>query len=115
MPVGSVFATAVSEIVTTTLAPVASAPLAGVARSHVTLVVTVQFRALLPAFSSVNSLFVTEKGPPTGPLEVKPSFGFRLKASGRSNASCTPLVVVLEGEVAPAPIPRLAKAVQSSR
>lgn len=54
------------------------------------------------------------KGPPTGPAAVKSVLGVTLRSSGRSNDSLMPVVVELEGAVALAPMPRLAKAAQSS-
>ena len=53
-------------------------------------------------------------GPPTSPRLVNPVAGVMRKASGTSKDSCTPAVVLLEGEVALKPMPRLAKAAHNS-
>src|SRR5437762_2141577 len=67
-----------------------------------------------PVLVSEKTMELKLKGPPTGPLLMKPTAGVTCKESGISKASCTPMVVELAGAVALKPRPRFAKAAQSS-
>src|SRR5574341_1249670 len=110
MPTGRSWAAAASETVTPVPDPPgASVPSVGVAFNQTDVLIKAQVSALEPALVSEKDAVVTENGPPTSPLEVKPVAGAMRRSSGRSNASATPAVVKLAGAVALNPRPRLAK------
>src|SRR6185503_1878371 len=73
-----------------------------------------QVRGAPPELVNISVRAPGLKGPTTGPSALKPAPGEMESASGRSNDSCTPVVVELGGEVALAPIPRFANAAHNS-
>ena len=82
--------------------------------THAPVVPSAHVKELLPKFARAKSWEVRLKGPPTEPLETKPDRGAMSRLSGRAKLSYTPAVVLLSGEVAVKPMPRLAKAAHSS-
>src|SRR5262245_31828275 len=94
--------------------PGVSVPPVGETVSHVEVLTKLQLKVLLPALVRVKVIELGTNGPPTGPLLTKPLSGVTRRSSGRSNASTTPEVVELSGEVALKPRPRLAKAAHKS-
>src|SRR6185295_1780775 len=93
-------------------ASAASVPLVGEIVIQLALLVRFQVRVLVPEFVTVKNAGLGANGPPTGPVEDK-TLGLICKKSGTSNASTNPDVVELPGELALAPIPRLANAAHS--
>src|SRR3954465_10390669 len=81
---------------------------------HVEVCDPVQLMAFVPVFKRVKTCDAGEKGPPTGPLPVKPVPGETVRLSATVYDSTRPMVVELAGDVAPEPIPRLAKAIHKS-
>src|SRR4051812_29919001 len=115
MPIGRVSATAFKLTVTEAAGPPGvSVPPVEETLSQADVLTSTQFKALVPALVSVNKPDVTLKGPPTGPRLVNPLPGLIRRSSGTSNDSRIPAVVLLFGEVALNPIPRLANAAHSS-
>src|SRR4051812_25640095 len=89
-----------------------SVPLEGERMSQLFVLPSVQVRELVPEFDSVKVAGFGVNGPPTGPVEDNTA-GLICKVSGTSYASTNPVVVEFAGEVALAPIPRLANAAHS--
>src|SRR5687768_9286172 len=110
MPVARLSAPAPIDAVTSALAPGASVPATGERSSQALVLPAVQVRALVAMFVSVKNIAPGTKGPPSGPAATMLSIGCTRRASGRSKDSVTPIVVVLEGDCALTPMPRLAKA-----
>src|SRR6266700_3387874 len=88
-------------------------PLEGETLIQVDVLERAQLNELLPVLVMVKEAGFGVKGPPGAPLAFRTA-GVTRKSSGRSKASCKPVVVELAGEVALRPMPRLAKAAQSA-
>src|SRR6478609_4003051 len=101
MPRGSVAATLFKLAVTVTDGPPGvSEPPAGATFSQAQVLTSVQPNEFVPILVSARLCEMMSNGPPTGPRLVKPARGRICNVSGTSNASTTPAVVKLEGEVA---------------
>src|SRR5262245_59942206 len=102
MPIAMLVAMALLTLATTVAAgpPGVSEPPEGETVSQFDVFTSVQLKALVPALVRVKLIELGTNGPPTGPLLMNPLLGVTRKSSGRSKASCTPVVVELEGEVA---------------
>src|SRR6266536_6162448 len=112
MPCTNAFAVAFALNVTATVAPGDSAPPVADALSHTHVLARDHCSGAVPIFVSAN--VVGGNGPPVGPWIVQPNFGRIERSSKGSNDSTTPKVVLLAGDSALTPIPRLANAAQSS-
>ena len=69
---------------------------------------------LVPTFVKVKLPALGTNAPPAGPTATNPVLGEIRKSSGKSYASCTPVVVRLAGALALKPIPRFAKAAHNA-
>ena len=103
-----------SDTVTVVFAPGASVPDDGEADIQVWFADTVQFRLPVPLLVSVYVCEDGVNGPPICPDGAKAALGVTPRLSGKSNASVTPVVVLLAGTTALDPMPRFAKAPQIS-
>src|SRR5262245_27299431 len=91
-------------------APGRSVPPAGDTVSQTDVLTRLQFNEAIPALETAKLKADGAKLPPTAPPATELRPGLIRKSSGASKDSCTPEVVELEGDVAPTPMPRLAKA-----
>src|SRR2546423_6902991 len=107
---GSIF-----PLTKTAALPGSSEPLFGEMFNQAEVLTRDQGNGFVPTLLRVRVNSFGENGPPTAPLLVRLLCGEIRKSSGRSNASCTPAVVELPGQVALKPIPRFANACQSSK
>ena len=114
MPNGSVLALPFKLAVTWTDVPAASVPPVGATFSQAEVLTNVQVNAPAPVFVRTSNWEVMSNGPPTSPRLVNPVAGVMRSTSGTSKDSWTPAVVVLEGDVALKPRPRLAKPAHNS-
>src|SRR5262249_48364311 len=108
MPAPRPLAKAFTETFTAFVPPTARTPLLCERLSQGTVTAPPQLIEPLPVFTSVKDFAAGINGPLTGPLAVNPVPGEMAKSSGTSNDSIIPVVVELAGEVALAPMPRLA-------
>src|SRR4051794_8976843 len=100
MPIGKLLAKAFRLTVTEAAGPPGvSVPPASDTLSQADVLTSSQVKALLPPFVKVYRLAVMLNGPPTGPRLVNPAPGLILRSSGKSNASWSPAVELLLGEV----------------
>src|SRR5262245_1848235 len=113
MPGEKPLAPLLAETRTLVAAPEPKRPESGPTVTQADVFISVQVRVLVPVLVRTKETGLGVNGPPGGPAEPTKA-GVTTRLSGKSYASCNPLVVELAGEVALSPIPRLANADHSS-